>query len=424
MIKKSFIGLVKPRIDYTILTDLDPALMEVSKPSQVKLLLESPLEKGNGELKNGDLLKTGQTISSGKDAVATSPVTGTVSELSGWTGDFGRNYTAVTIDVAKDEDFDEQFSEIAKEITLETAIRYLSAVPGSPPLKKFKHPDVDIHTIIVNGMDEDIFVTTNQYVVQSRLKALKSGIAAVGKFTGINSIVLVAPERLAGMASTAGIETKVVNTQYPSAQPKMIIKDLFGKVVPAGKKPENLGYCFMSAEAVASIGTAVSTGKIPTDKILTLIRKDGSTTLVSVRIGTPVSEVFKAGNITVNDKDQVIFGGPLTGSAIYSEDHPIMPDTDAIMVQDKDNIPFVSDYPCVNCGECVRICPARIQVNMLVRLLEPGHYDEAASNYDLHSCIECGLCSFVCVARIPIFQYIRLAKYELDRIRLAEAEYV
>jgi Na+-translocating ferredoxin:NAD+ oxidoreductase subunit C len=424
MIKKSFIGLVKPRIDYTILTDLDPALMEVSKPSQVKLLLERPLEKGNGELKNGDMLKTGQTISTGKDAVAISPVTGTVSELSGWTGDFGRNYTAVTIDVAKDEDFDEQFSEIAKEITLETAIRYLSAVPGSPPLKKFKHPDVDIHTIIVNGMDEDIFVTTNQYVVQSRLKALKSGIAAVGKFTGINSIVLVAPERLAGTASTAGIETKVVNTQYPSAQPKMIIKDLFGQVVPAGKKPENLGYCFMSAEAVASIGTAVSTGKIPTDKILTLIRKDGSTTLVSVRIGTPVSEVFKAGNIAVNDKDQVIFGGPLTGSAIYSEDHPILPDTDAIMVQDKDNIPFVSDYPCVNCGECVRICPARIQVNMLVRLLEPGHYDEAENSYDLHSCIECGLCSFVCVARIPIFQYIRLAKYELDRIRLAEAEHV
>jgi hypothetical protein len=28
------------------------------------------------------------------------------------------------------------------------------------------------------------------------------------------------------------------------------------------------------------------------------------------------------------------------------------------------------------------------------------------------------------VARIPIFQYIRLAKYELDRIRLAEAEHV
>jgi electron transport complex protein RnfC len=180
----------------------------------------------------------------------------------------------------------------------------------------------------------------------------------------------------------------------------------------------------MSAEAVASIGNAIGTGKIPTDKILTLIKKDGSTTLVSVKIGTPVAEVFKTCDIEVNEKDRVVFGGPLTGSAIYSEDHPILPDTNAILVQDKDNIPLVSDYPCVNCGECIRICPARIQVSMLVRLLEAGHYEEAATSYDLHSCIECGLCSFVCVARIPIFQYIRLAKYELDRIKLAEAEYV
>jgi Na+-translocating ferredoxin:NAD+ oxidoreductase subunit C len=424
MIKKSFIGLVKPRIDYTVLTDLDPALIEVSKPGKVKLLLESSMKKDNGELKKGDLLKSGQLVSTAKDVFATSPVSGTVSDLSGWAGDFGRHYTAITIDVAKDEEFDEKFPEIAKELSLENAIKYLSRVPGSPPLKIFKHPDIDIHTIIVNGMDEDVFVTTNQYIVQSRLKALKSGIAAVEKITGINSIVLVTSERLASVAAAAGIEVKAVGSQYPSAQPNMIIKDLFGQVVPAGKKPENLGYCFMSAEAVASIGTAVDSGKIPTDKILTLIRKDGSTALVSVKIGTPVSEVFKACDITIDDKDQVVFGGPLTGSAIYSEDHPVSSDTNAILVQDKDNVPFVSDYPCVNCGECVRICPARMQVNMIVRLLEPGHYDEAAQNYDLYSCIECGLCSFVCVARIPIFQYIRLAKYELDRIRSAEAEHV
>jgi hypothetical protein len=62
------------------------------------------------------------------------------------------------------------FPKLLRKSHLETAIKYLSAVPGSPPLKKFKHPDVDIHTIIVNGMDEDIFVTTNQYVVQSRLR--------------------------------------------------------------------------------------------------------------------------------------------------------------------------------------------------------------------------------------------------------------
>jgi electron transport complex protein RnfC len=70
----------------------------------------------------------------------------------------------------------------------------------------------------------------------------------------------------------------------------------------------------------------------------------------------------------------------------------------------------------------VRICPARVPVNMLVRLLEAGKYETAAEEYDLFSCVDCGLCTCVCPARIPIFQYIRLAKYELALSRAAEAE--
>ncbi len=111
----------------------------------------------------------------------------------------------------------------------------------------------------------------------------------------------------------------------------------------------------------------------------------------------------------------------MTGSSIYSEDYPVQADTDAIIVQDKDNVALVSEYPCINCGECVRICPVNVPVNMLVRFLEAGKYEEAAEEYDLYSCIECGLCSFVCVSKMPVFHYIKLAKYELGRISIAEA---
>ncbi|MFO7688321.1 MAG: 4Fe-4S dicluster domain-containing protein, partial [Desulfobacterales bacterium] len=85
------------------------------------------------------------------------------------------------------------------------------------------------------------------------------------------------------------------------------------------------------------------------------------------------------------------------------------------------DVSYVSDYPCINCGDCIRICPVDIPINMLVRFLEAGHYEDGADIYDLFSCIECGLCSFVCVSKIPIFQYIRLAKYEIGRARAAEA---
>ena len=58
-----------------------------------------------------------------------------------------------------------------------------------------------------------------------------------------------------------------------------------------------------------------------------------------------------------------------------------MPDTDAIMVQDKTQIIPNSDTHCVNCGECIRACPVNIPVNMLVRLLENSLYEEAAEEY-------------------------------------------
>ncbi|MCK5505435.1 MAG: 4Fe-4S dicluster domain-containing protein, partial [Thermodesulfovibrionia bacterium] len=154
---------------------------------------------------------------------------------------------------------------------------------------------------------------------------------------------------------------------------------------------------------------------------LTFIDKNGKKTLVQTRIGTPVSEIINAFDVDLNEKDRIIFGGPMTGSPIYSVDFPVQADTDAIIVQDKDRIDLVSDYPCINCGECVRACPANIPINMLVRFLEAGQYEDAADQYDLYSCIECGLCSFVCVSKMPIFHYIKLAKYELDRIRTAEA---
>ena len=68
----------------------------------------------------------------------------------------------------------------------------------------------------------------------------------------------------------------------------------------------------------------------------------------------------------------------------------------------------------------MRACPARIPINMLIRVLENGLYEEAAKEYDLLSCIECGLCSYVCPARIPIFHYIMLGKYEFARIETVE----
>ncbi|MBU0987421.1 MAG: 4Fe-4S dicluster domain-containing protein, partial [Proteobacteria bacterium] len=285
----------------------------------------------------------------------------------------------------------------------------------------FFDPEKPVHTIIVSAVDSDLLITTNQYILKSQINAVSSGVRVLKTITGIDNIFIVVPQHLMQDAAGSGAEVRVVDSKYPATLPQLVMQKTLGQVVPAGKSCEDLGVCFISVEAVASIGKAFDEGRIPAEKTFTFIDKGEVKTLVSARIGTPVSEVLKAFNVTLNEKDRVVFGGPMTGSAVYSVDYPLQADTDAVMIQDSIAIPPISDYPCINCGECVRICPAKVPVNMLVRFLEAGHYEEAANQYDLYSCIECGLCSYVCVSRMPVYHYIKLAKYELDRISTAEA---
>ena len=423
MLKKSFFGLSSPRIEYELLPVQLPESEIVATSKTVTLFHK---KNGNHSLpssiKTGDKVTTGQKIAlfADDDAYVIASATGTVTSLSPHTGDFGRSYIAITIDIDDNEVLDEAFQKQIQTPTLEGAIEYLACAPGNPVLSPLSETEKEIDTIVIQGIDGDLLVGTNQYVVKSSLDDIKVGIGILKEITGIDRIILVtAGESIQGVGHI-GATVKNVDTGYPSALPQLIMKNVLGKVVPAGQTSLDLGVCFLTAEAVASIGRAFTGGHVPVGKILTLIAKDGTQRLVEAAIGTPISDVLKTYGVTVDEEDRIIFGGPMRGSAVYSLEHPVLPDTDAILVLDRSRAAYASDYPCTNCGECVRACPAQIQVHMLVRFLEAGQYEEASDNYDLYSCIECGLCSFVCVSRIPIFQYIKLAKYELERAKTAE----
>ena len=423
MLKKSFFGLSSSRIDYELLPARQPEPDKVVPSKTVTLFHPNNGDpKASTSYQTGDKVKTGQKIALFADdpTYVISSVTGTISSISPYSGDFGRTYSAVSIKVDENEVLDDQFQVKIQDPKLADAIDYLSCVPGNPPLPALSDPETKIHTIIIMGTDSDLLIGTNQYVVKSGLDEIKNGIGILRDITGLENIILVtAGESMQGFGHLGAL-VKNIDTAYPSALPQMVMKNVLGEVVPAGKTCADLGVCFLTAEAVASIGKAFGSGQIPVNKIVSLVTKDGSRRLIETTIGTPIRDILNTYGVSINEEDRIIFGGPMAGSAVFSLDHPVLPDTDGIVVIDRSDAAYASDYPCVNCGECVRACPARIQVHMLVRFLEAGHYEEAADNYDLYSCIECGLCSFVCISKIPIFQYVKLAKYELDRAKTAE----
>ncbi len=424
MTQRSFFGLGKPRLEYSKLPAKVGAPVFVPANGSVTLLHRRPAAVNTPPaLKTGDLVKSGQKIAlyAGAAGYVTSPVTGSVSGLSAFEGDYGRHFTAITIAVAAEDAPDDALALLRQEPSLETALGFLGAAPGLPSLERLTDPDRPLRTLVVCGVDQDLGVLTQQYVLRARQQEVVDGIHILKKLAGFEDVVILTLKEAIQGYGHIGARVVGVDPAYPSALPQMVMHQVFGQTVPAGRTCEDLGYGFISAEAVAAVGTAFASGRVPATKLMTLIPKDGFSRLVEAPVGTPIGVILDKFDVRIDTGDRIVFGGPMRGSAVYAVDHPVQPDTDAVMILGRSQAAHVSDYACVNCGECVRACPARIQVNLLVRYLEAGKFGDAEESYDLHSCIECGLCNYVCVSKIPILQHITLAKHELARMRQMEA---
>ena len=228
-------------------------------------------------------------------------------------------------------------------------------------------------------------------------------MAMLRKLSPAKRIVLAAPTEL--KLRYHDIEVVNVPSHYPASVNALVIKAVTGR-----ERPDGVG--IVGIHNVWSLGRVAMTKKPLIESVITIGSLNVSSNYI-VRDGSTLGELLEHAEIRLNSGDTLVRGGPLRGESIDKLDRSVTKGSTGVFLVEKGTIPPMQGHsPCVSCGSCVAICPARLRPDMLSRYAEFGLHNRCLEQY-ITSCLECGLCGYVCIARRPVLQYIRLAKAKL-----------
>src|SRR5690606_18131517 len=107
---------------------------------------------------------------------------------------------------------------------------------------------------------------------------------------------------------------------------------------------------------------------------------------------------------------KLVLGGSMMGYPLPGDDLPVTKACNCLIAALAEEVrPGSAERACIRCGECSRVCPARLMPQELLVAAKTEDYT-ALAELALNDCIECGCCDVVCPSEIPLTQYFRDAK--------------
>ena len=172
----------------------------------------------------------------------------------------------------------------------------------------------------------------------------------------------------------------------------------------------DVGVVVQNVGTAAAVAAAVERGEPLIERVATVSGPAvAEPKNLRVRIGTPLSHLVECCGGLKAPPAKIIMGGPMMGTALLSLDVPVTRGTSGLLLFGPAEVPLRPEGPCIRCGRCVRVCPARLMPTAIAAYARLDLIAEA-EDFGAMDCIECGCCTYTCPASIPLVQAIRYAK--------------
>lgn len=282
---------------------------------------------------------------------------------------------------------------------------------GFPTYQKYR--GCDARYLLINACECEPFLAADTRLIIDCPDSVRDGIAWLMRAAALPAerIILCAEQPAAltvlrRLAAANGWRAVPLPERYPQGSEKQLLYSVFGKEVPAGRRPADCGV------VVSNLSTAVATadaarGLPLTHRVVTVSGAVARPCNLLAPIGTPLRLLAaQAQPLITGRRSQLIAGGPMTGTWAACADAGLPKTCGGITVLP--TLPH-EETPCIRCGACVRVCPSRLTPFLLDKAGLAGDWPQCRV---LHAtaCIACGCCSYVCPAHRPLAARIALLR--------------
>ena len=419
---------------------------KIDAPARVVIPLSQHIGKpARCVVKKGEHVKIGQLIGEADGLISASvhsSVSGKVVSIGQCLLPNGLLSEAVIID----NDFEDKWIDLnppenPEKLSREELCRYIreAGIVGMggaafPTAVKLSPPEgTKIKALIVNGVECEPYLSADHRLMLENTKDIIDGIELALIALGIEKAIIGVENNKtdAAEALRRAVETnhivvekshrrtiRELPVRYPQGSEKQLIYALTRKRVPNGALPASIGYVVCNVGTMAAVSRALRQGKPLIERIVTvagMFEKPGN---YRVRIGTPLEVLMEAAGGIKKEARQLIYGGPMMGTAISRSDIPVMKGCSGLVALETICMER-HESQCIRCGRCVRVCPMQLMPTLLDQYMRVNDF-EAAKRIGAVNCIECGSCAYACPAKRSLVQSIRVAKRAISDMAAKE----